>query len=68
MTPDGLRNLMPDDLGKHLERPATAERDDVPTRAADLVVGRGVEKTADAYLAAVERHEPSADSPVGPPS
>jgi hypothetical protein len=31
MTLDGLRNLMLDDLGKHLERLAQQKRDDVLT-------------------------------------
>ena len=55
MTPDGLRNLMLDGLGKHLERPAQEKQDDVLTRVVELVVGRGVERTADAYIAAVDR-------------
>ena len=54
MTLDGLRNLMLDDLGRHLERLAREKRDDVLTQVVELVVGRGVEKTTDAYLAAAE--------------
>ena len=46
MTLDGLPNLVPDDLGKHLERPAAEKRDDVLTHVVALVV----EKTTDAYL------------------
>lgn len=68
MSLDGLRNLMLDDLGKHLERLFQQKRDDVLTQAVELVVGRDVEKMADAYLAAVERQEASADSLSGRPA
>lgn len=61
MTLDGLRNLMLDDLGKHLERLAQEKRDDVLAEVVRLVIGRGVEVTADAYLAECERQAGRAD-------
>ena len=56
---DGLRNLMLDDLGRHLERLAQEKRDDVPTQV--VAVGRGVEGTTDAYLDAVAAQAPTAE-------
>lgn len=71
MTLDGLRKLMLDDLGRHLERQAprsagtsigrhfdrqaTEKRNDALTPVVPLVIGQGVERMTDGYLAGVER-------------
>jgi hypothetical protein len=55
MSLDALRGPMLDTLAKHLGRLATEKRDDVLAEVVTLVIGRGAEKSADAYLAEYEK-------------